>query len=179
MRRLIYSLLIVAVSVTGFVSCKKTNPQYAPYISFSVFLRNPVFSHDSIVGCQDTISLTYDESSGFYLADTLLVKDTVLFLAGFGSRGNDLVSVSVSIPADAFKTEYSVTDDIRSKLTDDSTPEEGKLSFVSGYNYVMFPMKYVALQSGVYKFVFNVVSDSDYSPLSVTVVQPVKEAAAQ
>ena len=177
MRKAIVPIFIV-LFVFCLFSCKQSKVDYEPYISFSAFLRNPVFSsvkQDSIVGCQDSVNLVYDETKNLFLADTLMVNDTVVLLAGFGGRGNDLVSVSVSADTSKLKIWYEMSSDILRVLTDESDPAAGEWVFKGGYNYVMFPVWYVARKAGSSNLVFNVKSDSQYSPVKVTVVQPVKE----
>ena len=176
MRQSFISLFILLLSVAGMFSCKKTKTDYEPYISYSAFLRNPRFSHDSIVGCQDTVLLSYDNASGSYLADTIELFDTVLFVVGFGSRGNDLEWVTIETDTTMLQMSYSYSKEIYDVLdTEGSKPEAGTLSFKSGYNFVMFPVQYTALKSGSANLKFTVASDSQYSPLSLSIIQPVRE----
>ncbi len=168
-------VVLLSVLATGMSSCKKSKDHYVPYISFSAFLRGPQFSNDSIVGCKDTVTFKLDSVTNKYVADTIAVGDTVLFLVGYGSRGNDLVSARLSADTTALRFIYTVSDEVRDVLKAESKPEEGLLYFNAGYNFVIIPTVYIARKSGSYDMVFTVTSDSDYSPVSLTVVQPVSE----
>ena len=176
MRRFLYFLLVVASVVCLLGSCKNTdNAEYTPYISFSVFLRNPVFSHDSIVGCEDTLRIAYDSSSNKYLLDTVSLSDTVVFVVGFGSRGNDLKAALVTYDSAALAMRCDLSKEIEEVLTEQSDVRKTQLYFVKGYNFVLFPMGYKPRKAGVHQMVFEVQSDSKYSPVKHTLVQPVSE----
>ena len=164
-------LLVAAVSL---FSCTETHNDYTPYISFSAFLHNPVIANDSIVGCKDSLSAVYDASLNSYLLDTLPLNDTVLLMVGFGSRGNDLTAALISADTSALKMSYLLSGDISKALDGESNTGEGKLYFVKGYNFVLFPVTYVARKTGTHKIGFTVQSDSKFSPVSYTFLQPVK-----
>ncbi len=175
MRGLVKSLVLLFVALAMF-SCTEVKNDYTPYISFSAFLHNPVIVNDSIVGCKDSLAAAYDASLNSYVLDTLPLNDTVLFMVGFGSRGNDLTAAIISADTFSLKMHYSVVGDIKAALASKSKPENGELYFVSGYNFVLFPVTYVARKAGVHKMTFTVRSDSKFSPVSYTFLQPVAAA---
>lgn len=173
MRKFVSCLFIASVLALAMVSCK-TKAEYTPYISLSAFLLNPEYKNDSIVGCEDTVMVAYDASMGCYVLDTVSVSDTVVFVAGFGSRGNDLLSATITADTMAMAFRYKLNDDIHAALQPSSSEKDMKLYFNSGYNFVCFPMSYIPKKQGAHKVTFTVTSDSKFSPATVIVVQNVR-----
>lgn len=170
MRKLIFSCLFAALCVLGLFSCT-TKSEFTPYISFSSFLRNPVLSGDTIIGCQDTIQIAEDSQLKAFVLDTIGLGDTAVFVVGFGSRGNDLISATIETDTMAMSFRCSLNDVIRGVLRPSSSEKDMRFDFVSGYNFVSFPVFYVPKKMGAHKMVFTVNSDSKFSPVSYTIIQ--------
>ncbi|MBQ4507512.1 MAG: hypothetical protein II970_01260 [Paludibacteraceae bacterium] len=175
MRTLIRLMLVPMVACLLF-SCSKATADYTPYISFSAILRNPVTSHDSIIGCEDTVYTAYDSSISAYMLDTIALSDTVVFMAGFGSRGNDLTAALINFDSSAISLRCNLAKEIKAVLDTTKTDEQtAQLYFIPGYNFILFPITYSPKKAGVHKLVFQVRSDSKFSPVSYTLMQPVRE----
>jgi len=157
-------------------SCKKGSVDYTPYIQFSAILRNPVIDKDTLRSCQDTVNINYDSSISAYMLDTISLSDTTYFMVGFGSRGNDLTAALITYDTAAINLKCHLADEIEAvldtALTDESTAQ---LYFIKGYNFILFPVTCTPKKAGVHKLVFQVKSESKYSPVSCTLMQPVRE----
>ena len=174
--RTLLRLILIPTAACLLFSCSKATADYTPYISFSAILRNPVISHDSIVGCQDTVYTTYDSSLSAYILDTISMSDTTYFMVGFGSRGNDLTAALITFDSTAVNLRCHLADEIKAVLDTAKTNEQAaQLYFIPGYNLVLFPIAYTPKKTGVHKLIFQVKSDSKFSPVSYTLMQPVKE----
>ena len=156
-------------------SCNKTTADYTPYIQMSAIFRNPVILHDSVIGCQDTILTTYDSSLKCYVADTISLSDTAFFMVGFGSRANDLTAALITFDSSAVSLRCNLADEIRAVLDTATREATAQLYFIPGYNFVMFPISYSPKKADTHKIVFEVRSDSKFSPVSCTLLQPVSE----
>ena len=173
MRKLINCLVVVLAVAIAMVSCK-TKSDYTPYISISSFLLNPEYENDSIVGCEDTVKVAYDASLDCYVLDTVSVSDTVVFVAGFGSRCNDVLSATITADTMSMAFRYRLNDDSHAALQPSSSEKDMKLYFNSGYNFVCFPVTYIPKKPGAHKVTFTVTSDSKFSPATVVVMQNVR-----
>lgn len=175
MRKFFVGAFMLCVVMTSMVSCLTSSVDTTPYVQPSVFLRNPIFVNDQLVGAQDTVKIALDDKLGCYVLDTIHTTDTVMFMMGFGSRLNDLTKAIVDIDKSAIWTSYVVGEEIQKVLTDESNSENGYLVFKPNYNFVAFPIYYSPLKEGSHKMTFTVESDSKFSPVTVTFIQVVKD----
>ncbi|MCQ2311084.1 MAG: hypothetical protein MJZ64_04975 [Paludibacteraceae bacterium] len=164
--------IIIAVAF-GMTACDSKPSQYTPYISLSYFYLNPIFDNGKIISAEDTLNVhTVD---GLLVLDTITMQDTVVFAAGYGSIGNDLVSARVMFDTTQVNMRASLSEDITKILLPISDIRNLQLFINPGYLYVSIPLGYRPLQQGTHRMQFVVESDSQFSPRSVTYFQPVKE----
>ena len=163
---------LVALAV-GVVSCKTSDAQYTPYISVSSFLRGPKLHNDTIIGCRDTVKIAYDQNLGCYQLDTIQVGDTVVFMVGFGSRGNRLLSASIAADTTNMMFRCAPSEDFVKILKDSTSVSNMQFDFTGDHNFASLRVYYTPLKLGTHKMVFTVRSDSKFSPVSMTFMQNV------
>lgn len=170
MKRITY--FFACFGLIGLTSCHTNQQDFVPYITTSSFYLNPIYSGDTIIGAQDTFQLKKVDDC--YMLDTISLTDTVVFMVGFGSYANNLTATRVTFDTTQLNMSSKIPQEIRDILLPASDIRNLQLFLNSGYNFLAMPLGYRPLQSGTHQFVFTVESDSEFSPRSVVVKQPVR-----
>ena len=165
MRKLFLFISFVALTIS-FTSCLNVpEPQYSPEIGCTYFYINPVFSGDTLVSAQDSITtFVYDGDDKSWKLDTINVGDTVMFGAKFVSFANDLVSVKIDWEKEHVDLWCDLSDSIKTILTAQTDTTAGHLFFDYGYNSVAFPIFFTPLVKGGTNIKLTVASTSEFSP---------------
>ena len=170
MKRITY--FVACLSLIGLTSCGTNQLDFVPYITTSSFYLNPIYSGDSIIAAQDTFQLKKVDDG--YMLDTISPMDTLVFMVGFGSYANNLTATRVTFDTTQLDISAKIPEEIRKILLPESDIRNLQLFINSGYNFLALPMGYLPLKSGTHQFVFTVESDSEFSPRSVVIKQPVR-----
>ena len=170
----VFAVLVVIATIMG--GCLGYDePQFSPSISSSSFYVNPVFEGDSLIGAQDTLSISYDSEDDTYDLDTVFIGDTVLFASSFYTYNSNLVAVELKWEKDFLNLWYPLTESITQALRDTSSVENGKLYFEPGYNRVSFPVYFTPKVRGGLNLKLTVESDSEFPISTVQLYIPAKE----
>ena len=174
-----HSKIVLSLATIACIcaSCLKVpEPQYSPEIIFSQFYINPVFSGDTLVGAQDSITkLQYAEDYKSFKLDTINLGDTVWFAAAFLSFANELTSVQLDWEKDRLDLWCNLSDSLKTILNSQSDTTACKLVFKPGYNEVAFDVCFSPLTKGTTTLRLTVTSDSEFSPNYRKFYIPVKE----
>ncbi len=156
---ILFSLLLLMVGCLD-----KSEENYTPRIANSVFVRNST----------DTLLLHIQDSSQQLVLDTIVTGDTVRCMVAYSSLGNNLTSGKVSWDKDYMDLQIELFDELRSIMLESSDTLNGVINLPTGYYYLALPIEFRALQSGSPSLVFTVESDSKFSPVSKSIVVPIR-----
>ena len=135
-------------------SCLDTQSHYTPYVTTSA-----IYTSDG-----DSLQYRYDNLSGLWNVDSILVGDTLHMSVGYGSLGNNLVSTHLAWDTASLDLWANLTSSITDLLLATSDTVKLDLYMPMGYNYLGFPIWIVPKKAGSTTLKFTVVSDSKYSP---------------
>ena len=170
MKKITYCL--VCLVLVGLASCGSNQQDYTPYVTTSSFYLNPIYSGDTIIAAQDTLSLHIQDDH--YVLDTISVTDTLVFMVGFGSYANNLTATLITFDTTQLNMSSKIPEEVRKILLPTSDIRNLQLYLNSGYNFLALPMGYRPLKSGTHRVTFTVESDSEFSPRSLVIDQPVR-----
>ena len=155
----LFSLLFLMVGCLD-----KSEEHYTPRIANSVFVRNQT----------DTLLLHVIDSTQQIVLDTIMVGDTVRCMAAYSSLGNNLTSAKVGWEKEYIDLQIHLFDELRAIMLGSSDTLNGIINLPAGYYYLSLPIEFRALQAGSPNLVFTVESDSKFSPVSKTIVVPIR-----
>lgn len=161
-------VLLAAVAFLLAACTFENNAQYTPRMALSP-LRNTCIHGDSVV--IDTLGYRYDKE-GKGVMDTIHVGDTVAFSILLDAQGNMLTGFQTTWDTAVLHLEYLAMDCIRFALdTAKCDIARGTLRFLPGYNQALFPIRYVPRKAATADIVFEIQSDSKFSPNKFTIQQ--------
>ena len=158
-------LLMIAMQ-----SCMKNKYETTPAV-----MVDPII----LVNATDTATYGYNFEINNYTTDTLFVGDTLLFTIAFDAVGNNLTKAQIG-----YQSEYADLKSVLSSQLDGIVTEtvaEGSytLDVVSGYRAIIIQFNYIPKKEGQGKLLFRVESDSEYSPVEVSVLTPIAQKAEE
>ena len=168
MKKTCFYVLLAAVAFLLAACTFENNAQYTPRMALSP-LRNTCIHGDSVV--IDTLGYRYDKE-GKGVMDTIHVGDTVSFSILLDAQGNMLTGFQTVWDTAVMNLEYLAMDSIRFALdTAKCDIARGILRFLPGYNQALFPIRYVPRTAATADIVFEIQSDSKFSPNKFTIQQ--------
>ena len=163
MKRLNYILLtLLSIILVGCLD--KTTSNYTPRIANSVFIHNN----------KDTLLLHVNSDGSQIVLDTISVGDTVNVVAAYTSVGNNLTSAQVAWDSTYMNLKLKLFDDVREVMLETSDSLHGIINLPVGYYYLTLPIEFRALKAGSPNLTFTVESDSKFSPVTRTIIVPIR-----
>lgn len=162
--RKLFPLLLCALALTMTACLDKAESHYTPRIVHSPFVRNSA----------DTLSMHFD-NTGRCILDTISTGDTVRFVAGYASLGNNLLTVKATWDKQYCTLLMEPPTEVKEVMLDSSDTLACIINLPIGYNYIATPYIYVAQKAGSPVVTFTAISDSKFSPGEVSITTPIRE----